>query len=213
MKPVADVLNVSLDSPEQAHIERAVELLWRGEVVGVPTDTLYGLAADPYNLAAVDSIYRIKGRPERKALPILIAEPDQARDLARELTDIFFKLAEKFWPGALTLVVDASSRLPFKVTGHTGRVALRVPAAKIPCAIIRQFNRPITGTSANLSGREACRSAAEVAYQIGDRLPLILDGGETTGSLPSTVVDIRGDKWRILRDGPVHESDVRDVLG
>ena len=210
---MADILNVSLDSPEQAHIERAVELLWRGEVVGVPTDTLYGLAADPYNLAAVDSIYRIKGRPERKALPILIAEPDQARALARELTDVFFALAEKFWPGALTLVVDASSRLPFKVTGHTGRVALRVPAAKIPCAIIRQFNRPITGTSANLSGREACRSAAEVAYQVGDRLPLILDGGETTGSLPSTVVDVRGDKWRILRDGPIHESDIREVLG
>lgn len=210
---MADVLNVSPDNPEQAHIERAVELLWRGEVVAIPTDTLYGLSADPYNLAAVASIYRIKGRPERKALPILIAEPEQARDLASELTDVFFQLAEKFWPGALTIVVDASSRLPFKVTGHTGRIALRVPAAKIPCAVIRQFNRPVTGTSANLSGREPCHSAAEVAYQVGDQLPLILDGGETGGSLPSTVVDVRGDKWRILRDGPVHESDIREALG
>ena len=210
---MAEILTVSPDNPEERHIERAVELLWRGEVIGIPTDTLYGLAADPFNLAAVTCIYKIKGRPEQKALPILIARMEQAKDLAREIPDVFYQLAEKFWPGPLTMVVDASSRLPFKVTGHTGRIALRIPDAKIPCEVIRAFNRPITGTSANLTGHDPCQAAAEVAYQIGDRVPLILDGGETQGVLPSTVVDVRGDHWRILRDGPIHESDIREALG
>lgn len=209
---VAEILTVSPEQPEQPHVERAVELLWRGEVVGIPTDTLYGLAADPFNLAAVTAIYKIKGRPERKALPILIAEVGQARDLAREMPDIFYRLAEKFWPGPFTVVVDASSRLPFKITGQTGRVALRIPDARIPCAVIRAFNRPVTGTSANLAGHDPCMSAAEVAYQIGDRVPLILDGGETPGFMASTVVDVRGDQWRILREGPIHEADIREAL-
>ena len=209
---MAEILTVSPEQPELVQIERAVELLWRGGVVGIPTDTLYGLAADPYNLAAVDNIYRVKGRTERKALPILISEVDQAKYLTRELPDVFHRLAEHFWPGAFTMVVDASSRLPFKVTGHTGRVALRIPDARIPRALINAFNGPVTGTSANRSGWEPCMSAAEVAYQLGDRVPMILDGGETSGFMPSTVVDVRGDHWRILREGPIHEADIREAL-
>lgn len=210
---MAEILKVSPEQPEPQHIERALECIWRGEVVSIPTDTLYGLAADPFNLHAVASIYEIKGRPERKALPILIGKIEQAKKLTRELPDIFFKLAKHFWPGALTLVVDAGSQLPFKITGHTGRIALRIPAARIPCALIEALGKPITGTSANLSGFDACLSAADVARQIGARLPLILDGGESKAPLPSTVVDLRGDRWRILREGPIHEADIREALG
>src|SRR3990167_1997870 len=115
-KCVAELLKVSADSPEPRAIERAVQLIRRGEVVGVPTDTFYGLAADPFNLAAVARIYEIKGRPERRTLPILVTTMEQCSEFVAELPDAFFKLAERFWPGALTIVVEASSRVPFKVT-------------------------------------------------------------------------------------------------
>jgi len=211
-KRVAELLKVSADNPEARAIERAAQLIRRGEVIGVPTDTFYGLAGDPFNLAAVARIYEIKGRPERRALPILVSTLEQCSDLAGDLPDGFFKLAERFWPGALTLVVEASSRLPFKVTGGTGRVALRQPNSKIPWAVIAAVGSPVTGTSANLSGFAACTDAAQVMKQIGDRLPLVLDGGKSEALLASTVVDLRGDSWSILREGPIGEADIREVL-
>ncbi len=209
---MAEILAISPEKPEPQLIERAVQLLRRGEVVGVPTDTLYGLAADPFNLAAVARLYQIKGRPERRALPILIASIDQAEELVGDLPDIFFHLAERLWPGPLTLVVDASRRVPLKVTGNTGRVALRIPRAKIPCALINALGTPVTGTSANLSGFSACLDAGQVVKQLGERLPLILDGGASKTRLASTVVDLRGEQWRILREGPIGEGEIQEAL-
>ncbi len=209
---MAEILAISPEKPEPQLIERAVQLLRRGEVVGVPTDTLYGLAADPFNLAAVARLYQIKGRPERRALPILIASIDQAEELVGDLPDIFFHLAKRFWPGPLTLVVDASRRVPLKVTGNTGRVALRIPRAEIPCALINALGTPVTGTSANLSGFSACLDAGQVVEQLGERLPLILDGGASKTRLASTVVDLRGEQWRILREGPIGEGEIQEAL-
>lgn len=209
---MAEILAISPEKPEPQLIERAVQLLRRGEVVGVPTDTLYGLAADPFNLAAVARLYQIKGRPERRALPILIASIDQAEELVSDLPDIFFHLAKRFWPGPLTLVVDASRRVPLKVTGNTGRVALRIPRAEIPCALINALGTPVTGTSANLSGFSACLDAGQVVEQLGERLPLILDGGASKTRLASTVVDLRGEQWRILREGPIGEGEIQEAL-
>ncbi len=209
---MAEILAISPEKPEPQLIERAVQLLRRGEVVGVPTDTLYGLAADPFNLAAVARLYQIKGRPERRALPILIASIDQAEELVGDLPDIFFHLSGRFWPGPLTLVVDASRRVPLKVTGNTGRVALRIPRAEIPCALINALGTPVTGTSANLSGFSACLDAGQVVEQLGERLPLILDGGASKTRLASTVVDLRGEQWRILREGPIGEGEIQEAL-
>src|SRR3989338_4288902 len=212
-KCVAELLKVSADSPEPRAIERAVQLIRRGEVGGGPTDTFYGLAADPFNLAAVARIYEIKGRPERRALPILVTTMEQCSEFVAELPDAFFKLAERFWPGALTIVVEASSRVPFKVTGGTGRVALRLPNSKVPCAVIAALGSPVTGPSANLTGFAACPEPAQVMKHTGARLPLILDGGKSEALLASTVVDLRGDTWSILREGPIGEADIREILG
>lgn len=209
---MAEILKVSAENPGTRAIEHAARLIRRGDVVGVPTDTFYGLAADPFNLAAVARIYEIKGRPERRALPILVASLDQVQALVGDPPDAFFTLAERFWPGALTLVVEAASRVPLKVTGGTGRVALRLPNSKIPCALIDAVGSPLTGTSANLSGFAACVDAAQVVKQMGDRLPLILDGGRSEAMLASTVVDLRGDSWSILREGPIGEADIREAL-
>ncbi|MBI2956086.1 MAG: threonylcarbamoyl-AMP synthase [Acidobacteria bacterium] len=209
---MAEILIVSSDQPETRPIEYAARLIQRGETVAVPTDTFYCLAADPFNLAAVARVYEVKGRPERKALPILVASLEQAKELADYLPDPFFVLAERFWPGALTLLVDASSKLPLKVTGNTGRVALRIPHSPIIHHLIQAAGTPITGTSANLSGFAACVSAGQVAKQIGDRLLLVLDGGESKVRMASTVVELRGDRWTILREGPVSEADIREAL-
>lgn len=209
----AELLKVSAEAPEASAIRYAAHFITRGRVVGIPTDTFYGLAADPFNLAAVEEIYRAKGRPDARALPILVNSMEQAMVLTREQPATLLKLAQKFWPGALTLLVDASHRIPLKVTANTGRVALRWPNSKVACTLIEILENPITGTSANLSGFPACSSAEQVVKQMGDRLPLVLDAGHTGAVLASTIVDLHGDEWRILREGTVTEVDIRKALG
>jgi tRNA threonylcarbamoyl adenosine modification protein (Sua5/YciO/YrdC/YwlC family) len=178
----AELLRVNAQTPEADHLRYAADFLARGEVVAIPTDTVYGLAADPFNLAAVDEIYRVKGTEARAAI---VNSVDQAILLSRErifegsvmepMPRHFLRLAHKFWPGALTLVVEAASRVPLKVTANTGRVALRWPKSAIVEQLIEEFDGPVTGTSANVSGFPSCASAAQVMKQLGTGA-LILDG-------------------------------------
>lgn len=212
----AEVLKISIDAPEPETLRYAGDMIARGLVVGIPTDTFYGLAADPFNLAAVEQVYRIKGRQEHKALPILVGSIEQAVLLARDLPQGFLKLAKRFWPGALTIVVDASRRVPLKVTGGTGSVALRWPGSRVACGVVEAACGPVTGTSANLAGFPPCTSATQVIKQIGERVPLILDGSETGAILASTVVELRrdskGEKWTILREGMVAVDAIKMTL-
>jgi len=209
----AELLKVSAEAPDANTIRYAADFVTRGRVIGIPTDTFYGLAADPFNLAAVEQIYRVKGRPETRALPILVNSIEQAVLLMRDPPEMFLKLAQKFWPGALTLLVDASHRIPLKVTANTGRVALRWAKSAVACTLIDLLEGPITGTSANLSGFPACSSAEQLVKQMGDRLPLVLDAGETGATLASTIVELREEEWHILREGTVSEADIRAALG
>lgn len=208
----AELLKVSATVPDSNVIRYAAEFISRGRVVGVPTDTFYGLAADPFNLSAVEEIFRVKGRPENRALPILVSSIEQTIPLSRDLPENFLRLAQKFWPGGLTLLVDASNRLPLKVTANKGRVALRWPKSPIVCALIDQLSSPITGTSANISSYPSCSNATELVEQLGDRLPLILDSGETGASQSSTIVDLRKDQWKIVRQGVISEEDISNAL-
>lgn len=208
----AEILKVSCEDPEAQALQYAAGFILSGQVVAVPTDTLYGLAADPFNLAAVQQIYVIKGRLEQRPLPILVNSVTQATLLVRDVPENFLRLTRKFWPGALTLVVDASHRIPLKVTGNSGRVALRWPKSAVACGLIDAAKMPITGTSANLSGFAGCSSAEQVMKQMGDRLPVILDAGDTGVTLASTIVDLREDEWRILREGNVSEAQVREAV-
>jgi L-threonylcarbamoyladenylate synthase len=208
----AELLRVNAQTPEADVLRYAAHFLARGCVIGIPTDTLYGLAADPFNLAAVDEIYRVKGRPETRALPILVNSLEQAMLLARETPRNFVRLAEEFWPGALTLVVEAATRLPLKVTANTGRIAVRWPGSEVVRRLIAEFDGPITGTSANISGFPACSNAEQVMKQLGDRLPLVLDGGETGAALPSTIVELHGDAWKIIREGAIPVTEIERAL-
>ncbi len=208
----AEILKLSAQNPDPLLIRYASNWLRRGAVIATPTDTLYALVADPLNLAAVDEIFRVKGRPKSSALTILISSLDQAALLARDLPDNFFKLAKACWPGPLSIVLDASDCLPLKVTANSRRIALRWPKSEIIGNLIREHGAPITGTSANLSGSPTCASGDEVFRQLGDRLPLILDAGETRITTPSTIVELRGDHWCIGRPGAVPAARIQAAL-
>jgi len=205
----AEVIRIHPDEPEPHLIGLVVESLQRGDVVALPTDTFYGLAVDPVNLRAVEHIYELKTRARHKPLSLLIADVAQAYELARSIDGNFDKLAEKFWPGPLTIVVKAGSKLPLRVTANTGNVALRVPEAAICRAVVSALGLPITATSANLSGQPECTYAGLVREQFGEKIPLIVDGGPTARSVATTIVDLSGggNSWMILREGaiPTHE--------
>ena len=205
----AEILRIHPDEPEPELVAQVASRLHCGHVIALPTDTFYGLAVDPVNLRAVDRIYEIKTRARHKPLSLLIGGVSHAYELARGLDTAFDRLAERFWPGPLTLVVKAGSKLPLRVTANTGNVALRVPEAAIPRAVVQAFGLPITATSANLQGRPECTYANGVRDQLGDKIPLIVDGGPTARSIPTTIVDLSGggSSWMILREGaiPTHE--------
>jgi len=209
-----ELLKINRDNPEPGLVAYAAEQIRKGLVLGMPTDTFYGLAADPLNLRAVDRIYEIKSRSRHKPLSLLIQDVDQAEEIARPLPQVFYELAWKFWPGPLTLIVKAASRLPLKVTANTGNVAVRVPAAKIPVEVIRAAGVPITATSANLSGASECTTAESLREQLGERLPIIVNGGPSPRDVASTIVDLSGDSgtWRILREGAVPAQELSEIL-
>ncbi len=206
---LAEILRIQPDEPEPELVDRVAASLSGGGVVALPTDTFYGLAVDPVNLRAVDRIYEIKTRARHKPLSLLIAETAQAYGLMRDIDTAFDRLAERFWPGPLTIVVKAGARLPLRVTANTGNVALRVPEAAIARAVVARLGVPITATSANLAGRPECTHARAVMEQLGDQIPLIVDGGPTGRSVATTIVDLSGGgkSWMILREGavPTHE--------
>ena len=210
----AETLRIHPDEPEPALIDTVVRCLQAGELIALPTDTFYGLAVDPVNLRAVDRIYDLKSRARHKPLSLLIAEVAQAYELARNLDSAFDRLAEKFWPGPLTLIVKAGSKLPLRVTAQTGNVALRVPEAPLARAVSARLGLPITATSANLSGHPECTYAACVRDQIGEYLDLIVDGGPTARSIPTTIVDLSGGglTWTILREGAIPTHEIALVL-
>ena len=209
----AEILKIHADKPEASLVKYACEQIQAGHVLGMPTDTFYGLAADPFNLRAVERVYEIKSRLRHKPLSLLIENVDQAEEFARPLPNDFHLLARRFWPGPLTMIVPAASHLPLKVTANTGNVALRVPAAEIPLAVVRAGKIPITATSANLSGAVECTTAEQVRDQLKDRISLIVDGGKSPRAVPSTIVHFKSDgSWTILRDGAIPAKEIREAL-
>ena len=205
----AEIVKINSDSPEISLVKYAADQIRSGEVLGMPTDTFYGLAADPFNLRAVDKVYDIKTRSRHKPLSLLIESVDQAEELAK-LPEEFYALARKFWPGPLTIIVKAGSRLPLKVTANTGNVALRVPNSKIARAVVAAAAIPITATSANLSGASECTTAEQVREQLHGRISIIVDGGTSPRDVASTIVDLSDEtsRWRVLREGAIPADQI-----
>jgi len=209
----AEIIKISPDTPDTRLISYVADRIKAGHVTGMPTDTFYGLAADPLNLRAVDLIYEVKSRSRHKPLSLLIESVEQAEYLARPLPEIFYEITTKYWPGPLTIIVKASSRLPLKVTANTGNVALRLPAAKIPVEIIRAAGVPITATSANVSGERECTTAFGVREQLGERISLIVDGGASPREVASTILDMSDpDHCCVMRQGAIPENELAEFL-
>jgi len=209
-----EMVKISRDTPEPSLIRYAADQIRAGQVLGMPTDTFYGLAADPFNLRAVDRVYEIKSRSRHKPLSLLIEDVDQAEELAKPLPDEFRALAKKFWPGPLTIIVKAASRLPLKVTANTGNVALRIPNSAIPLAVVQAARIPITATSANLSGESECTTADAVREQLGVRIPIIVDGGTSPRDVASTIVDLTDEeaRWKVLREGAIPSHEISEFF-
>lgn len=207
MRP--EIVKINSEKPEPSLIRYAADQIRAGEVLGMPTDTFYGLAADPFNLRAVDRVYEIKSRSRHKPLSLLIESVEQAEGLAH-LPEEFYALARKFWPGPLTIIVRAASRLPLKVTANTGHVALRVPNASIPLAVVKAAGIPITATSANLSGASECVTANAVRDQLQNRISIIVDGGTSPRDVASTIIDLTDDdaRWKVIREGAIPSNEI-----
>jgi tRNA threonylcarbamoyl adenosine modification protein (Sua5/YciO/YrdC/YwlC family) len=210
----AELLKIDCHQPEMSLVRYAANRIRAGEVVGIPTDTFYGLAADPMNLLAVERIYEIKGRSRHKPLSLLIESVEQGEDLARDVPEEFYMLANKYWPGPLTLIVRAGSRLPLKVTANTGNVALRLPAAEIPVAVVRAVGFPVTATSASLAGSTDFTTAEGMSTQMGSRIGMIVNGGPTPRDVPTTIVDLSQGQngWQIIREGAISAQEISELL-
>src|SRR5579884_3538636 len=206
-----DLVEINPDDPKPEVLERAAAAVRRGRVVAIPTDALYSLVADPFNLRAVSQVFRAKGREPHRSLPILVRDLMMAEELAGEMTNRFLVLARRFWPGPLTLIVPASAKIPLKVTGNTGRLALRQARCAVANRIIELLEMPIIATSANISGQPTCRSGIEVFGFMDNRVDLILDGG-TVGGAGATTVDITEPYWRMIREGSISEAEIAECL-
>lgn len=193
----------SLSEDLLKQVAEGVSVLKRGGIVAYPTDTVYGLGASAFIREAVLRIFQIKRRLRDMALPLLLSDVSQIDGVAVSVSPMARFLAREFLPGALTLVLYKSSIVPDVVTGGSPKVGLRVPKHPIPLALISGLGTPITGTSANLSGRPSPLTAGEVASQIGSAVDLIIDGGPASGGIESTVLDLTAEKPVILREGAI----------
>jgi L-threonylcarbamoyladenylate synthase len=206
-----DLIQVDAENPSSDVVERAAAAVRRGEVIAIPTDALYTLVADPLNLHAVGRVFAAKGRESHRSLPLLVSDIHMAQDLVKEVNNRFYLLARHFWPGPLTLIVPASAKVPLKVTGNTGRLAVRQSRSKFANALLEFLGHTLISTSANISGQPTCHSGIEVFGMMDGRVELVVDGGLCTGA-GATTVDITEPYWRIIKEGVITEKEIAECL-
>ena len=210
-------MNILKLSPEKSEeiLEEVLPVLRQGGVVAIPTDTIYGFAADALNLEAVRRIFKIKGRPEEKTLPIFVSSIEEAEKLV-EINACQRKFLEKVWPGKVTCVLKAKDVLPPEVLAKDGTVALRIPKYDFVSRLLKAFGGPLTGTSANLSGNTPLRKIKEIIAECATsdvaQPDIIVDAGDLPNSEPSTVVDLTITPLKILRPGAVLEEELQKMI-
>lgn len=199
-----------LSTNDPQAIPTAVQIIDNQGLVAFPTDTLYGVAASPFNTSAIEKIFLAKQRPRNKALPILIGDLNQLETLVSFISDRVKIIAETFWPGALTLILPKHPSLPTELSSFP-TVGIRMPNLDFTLKLLRQTG-PLATTSANISGGIDPTTAAEVLTQLGGRVDLILDGGTTPGGVASTILAVTNEEMKILRRGPVALSDIEALF-
>jgi L-threonylcarbamoyladenylate synthase len=199
-------------APGKKWLPAALEVLGGGGVVAFPTDTVYGLGADPLRVEAVRTLFEAKGRPSERAIPLLLGEAPQIGMVAETVPEAAWTLIACFWPGPLTLVVPAREEIPSIVRAGGDTVAVRMPDHPVALDLIAAFGRPLAVTSANLSDEPSPVGSQEVLRQLGGRIALVVDGGDCPGGQPSTVLSLSTDPPRVLRLGPVSWDDIAMCL-
>jgi L-threonylcarbamoyladenylate synthase len=207
-KTIAKCLRVNPRAPEPEVIDRAREVIRSAGVVCFPTRCLYGLGADALDNSAVERVFEIKQRPADMPLLVLIGRSEQLTELAERVPPMAQLLVDRFWPGRLTLVLEARSHIPVRLTAGTGKIGIRLAAHPVARALVEAIDKPITGTSANPSGASGCRQILELDPSIARQVDLILDGGTLKGGVGSTVVDVTGEKPLVIREGEISKPEI-----
>jgi L-threonylcarbamoyladenylate synthase len=196
----------------QARIDRAAALIKQGGLVVFPTSSFYGLGADALNAEAVDRVFKVKKRDPQKPLLILIACLPDLAPLVRTIPGTASQLIEAFWPGRLTLIFEAADSLPPNLTGYTGKIGIRLAKHPVASSLVKSAGKPITGTSANLSGTGGRTEVALLEGWIKDHVDMVLDAGKLPGGKGSTVVDVSVSPPKIVRQGAVRAGEITAVL-
>ena len=192
--------------------EEARVVLARNGIIAVPTETFYGLAVNPFQEEALSRLFVLKDRAPEKPVLVLVAGPEMLPQVVREVPEAARRLMARFWPGPLTIIFPGQPHLPRRLTGGTGTIGVRQPRQSLTCRLITELGRPITGTSANRSGRPPLTRAAEVAGEFGDGVDLILDAGPCPGGLPSTIVDAVSSPPRLVRAGAIPPAELAEIM-
>lgn len=201
----------NLSGQTKLQVDRAIDILRDGGIVAFPTDTVYGLGGNVFNVQTVERIYRVKQRSRRLPLPVLLADSTQLADIVASVPETARYLMRHFWPGGLTLVLQKKDTLPDIITAGSNKVAVRIPDNIVPISLIRGLGSPIIGTSANISDKPSPVTAEEVEQQLGRQVDLIIDMDRCPGGLESTVVDVTGEVPVILRPGIISEEKIKQV--
>ena len=202
-----------LAADHESVVQAASEYLQKGELVALPTETVYGLGANGLNPEAVAKIFQVKGRPQDNPLILHIAEPDQMELFCQDIPEAAYRLAEAFWPGPLTMVLPAKDIVPMSTRAGLPTVAVRCPDCEITRQIIRQANVPVAAPSANISGKPSTTTAQHVYHDHAGKIPLIVDGGACRVGVESTIVDLTEERPRLLRPGGITPEQLMAVLG
>jgi L-threonylcarbamoyladenylate synthase len=199
-----EILKINGNHSEDAVLSRAAETLKAGGIVAYPTETFYGLGADATNEKAIQKIFAVKGRNFNNPISLIIAKEENLPELVQEVPESARKLIQAFWPGALTIVFQASRNVSPLLTAGTGKIGIRLSGYVSARSIAERLGKPITATSANKSGSPECTTAQEVADQIGDKVDAIIDLGVTPGGKGSTIIDVTSHPPQILREGIIN---------
>ncbi|MCK4846125.1 MAG: threonylcarbamoyl-AMP synthase [Deltaproteobacteria bacterium] len=189
-------------------LDAAVETIKSGGIVAYPTETVFGLAVDPFNTTAVKKLFDLKGRSDNNPISLIVNDIEVVEDLVEEIPPLAEKLMKEFWPGPLTIIFKAKATLPKAITAGTGKVGLRVSSSGAAMRLAREAGSAITATSANPTGKPAATTATQVRDYFGDDIDVIIDGGRLTDTTASTVVDITTGSIAIVREGAISTKDL-----
>ena len=210
---MAKIVKIDPDKPQEEAIKEAARIIKDGGLVAFPTETVYGLGTDALNEEAVRRIFKVKGRSFNKPLSVLIGRKEDLRQYVQEIPKSAQVLIERFWPGPLTLIFRASLLIPDIIKGKNNTIGIRLPNCRVALEIVKTSGVPLACPSANLSGKPSPTKASQVAKDLGERIDLLLDGGETEIGTESTVLDLITSPPTILREGALKREEIEEVVG